>query len=62
MVREAMMAFNVGDVVRLKSGGPLMTIVEIDDEEVTCVWFPTTDYTQVRRTEFIDAALEKVRE
>lgn len=30
----------VGDVVRLKSGGPRMTIVSIDLVFATCWWFP----------------------
>lgn len=29
----------VGDVVRLKSGGDLMTVEKIDGELVGCVWF-----------------------
>jgi uncharacterized protein YodC (DUF2158 family) len=28
-----------GDVVQLKSGGPIMTIRKIDGEWVTCDWF-----------------------
>jgi uncharacterized protein YodC (DUF2158 family) len=33
-------AFFIGDVVRLKSGGPEMTIDELDDNGgVGCVWF-----------------------
>jgi len=33
--------FKVGDIVRLKSGGPKMTVTEIDDEEdlFHCRWF-----------------------
>lgn len=31
--------FKVGDVVQLKSGGPLMTVSECDGHEVTVVWF-----------------------
>ncbi len=34
--------FSVGDVVRLKSGGPNMTIIEtekISEQYVTCQWF-----------------------
>ncbi len=39
------MDLKIGDVVRLKSGGPLMTITEFgkyaysDHEQVKCVWF-----------------------
>jgi uncharacterized protein YodC (DUF2158 family) len=29
----------VGDVVQLKSGGPLMTVSDIEDEDVYCNWF-----------------------
>lgn len=49
--------FNVGDVVWLKSGGPKMTVTEIDEDEVTCVWF---EGTQARSDEFIPLALTKV--
>ena len=31
--------FEVGDVVQLKSGSEKMTVEEIDDGEVSCVWF-----------------------
>jgi len=33
--------FKIGDVVRLKSGGPKMTVEEVDDsaDTVHCKWF-----------------------
>ena len=45
--REALKAhrWNVGDVVRLNSGGPEMTISEVVDFEwIECCWFNGTDY------------------
>jgi len=32
------MPFNVGDVVQLKSGGPLMTVTGVGSN-ITCTWF-----------------------
>ena len=29
----------IGDIVRLKSGGPKMTISALDDSQATCIWF-----------------------
>ncbi|MDM1545515.1 DUF2158 domain-containing protein [Ignatzschineria indica] len=54
--------FQIGDTVRLKSGGPIMTIVDIEKNDgypayCTCAWFldgvPQT-------ASFIEAALIKV--
>lgn len=32
------MALEPGDVVQLKSGGPLMTVVSVDKAEARCIW------------------------
>jgi uncharacterized protein YodC (DUF2158 family) len=37
------MAFNVGDLVQLKSGGPKMTVEKLEGSEVSCVWFDGTN-------------------
>jgi uncharacterized protein YodC (DUF2158 family) len=42
------MAFQIGDTVQLKSGGPLMTVDNIDAGEgsqvmISCVWFEKTE-------------------
>jgi uncharacterized protein YodC (DUF2158 family) len=34
-----MVEFEVGDVVSLNSGGPNMTVSEIDGDNVLCQWF-----------------------
>lgn len=36
---ERRMNLQAGDVVRLKSGGPAMTIKYIDGKEAYCQWF-----------------------
>jgi uncharacterized protein YodC (DUF2158 family) len=36
--RRNMMALEPGDVVQLKSGGPLMTVVAVEKSDVRCIW------------------------
>lgn len=31
--------FKVGDIVKLKSGGPAMTAQKVDGGKATCIWF-----------------------
>lgn len=51
--------FEVGDVVKLKSGGEKMTIEEIEDDGyVSCVWF---EGSQVQRGTFAAATLQKYK-
>lgn len=33
------MGFSIGDVVMLKSGGPALTVSEIAEAGITCVWY-----------------------
>ena len=32
------MALEPGDIVQLKSGGPLMTVVAVEKSDVRCIW------------------------
>jgi len=65
-----MAKFRVGDVVRLKSGGPKMTIEDIKPDRldwfyrtkdfITCIWYDR-DGT-LRRETFEDKVLEEARD
>lgn len=37
--------WNVGDVVKLKSGGPAMTVEKAEPGRITCLWFNHKDYS-----------------
>ena len=50
--------FNIGDVVRLKSGGPSMTIDGTAGSRYVCVWFDSA--TVYHRQNFDQGALAKV--
>jgi uncharacterized protein YodC (DUF2158 family) len=49
--------FNVGDQVRVRSGGPLMTIDGTSGSRYVCVWFANAEF---HRDNFDQATLEKV--
>ena len=36
---EETIGYSVGDVVQLKSGGPLMTVKQVAGEAITVLWF-----------------------
>jgi uncharacterized protein YodC (DUF2158 family) len=55
------MSFKVGDTVRLKSGSPLMTVVNVQPDDaselnVACAWFSGDE--DPHKGEFPEAALE----
>ena len=49
----------IGDLVRLKSGSPLMTVVQVDSDTVYCTWF---DKNVQKGGEFILQTLIKEKE
>jgi uncharacterized protein YodC (DUF2158 family) len=50
--------FNVGDIVKLKSGGPNMTVDNASSSRIICKWFDSTNICFIE--EFDQGALEKV--
>lgn len=48
----------VGDVVKLKSGGPAMTITFIDGENLVCEWF---ERDTNKRASFHINALQQIK-
>jgi uncharacterized protein YodC (DUF2158 family) len=48
--------FNVGDIVKLKSGGPEMTVEDVGGDAISCVWF--TD-AEIGRSKFLEETLQK---
>ncbi len=49
------MAFKIGDLVKLKSDGPKMTVEGVGDDSIMCVWF---DNKKLLRAAFAEATLE----
>jgi len=52
-------SFEVGDVVQLKSGGPVMTVSKVEPPVVTCVWFPSLTDTATVEEKFDTGELLK---
>ncbi len=49
--------FVAGDTVRLKSGGPLMTVNAVEDDDVHASWFD--DKSVLKHSTFKESVLEK---
>lgn len=52
------MAIRIGDVVRLKSGGPAMTVESRDGTDWLCRWFDSKK--EIQRDSFPEASLQAV--
>lgn len=52
------MEFAPGDVVELKSGGPLLTVVSASADKVSCIWFEET-HGEFRTHDFAPVLLNK---
>lgn len=55
------MDFEPGRIVALKSGGPPLTVVEADGDEVRCIWFAHAD-DRLQEARIPAACLEAVGE
>jgi uncharacterized protein YodC (DUF2158 family) len=54
--------FEVGDTVRLKSGGPLMTVARLEAGAVVCGWFCQSDDSEPKTTTFPAEMLEQSKQ
>lgn len=55
-----MSEFKIGDVVQLKSGGPLMTVCDVGSGgAVECNWFPVNDASKSSSEYFKGDALKR---
>lgn len=62
VLRKAGETMNIGDVVRLKSGGPKMVVVKIDDDDgrLTCRWFSDEEAISVSTDYFYPDTVDKI--
>ncbi len=53
----------IGDVVKLKSGGPDMTVVGVgaNTNELQCAWFSGERFDEVKSYYFVSDSLELVK-
>ena len=57
-VLEVNVSFKPGDVVQLKSGGPIMTVKSVSGDDAACIWF---EKTKEHRSVFPTALLSAFR-
>lgn len=43
-------SFSIGDIVELNSGGPPMSVCDVNDSHIKCIWFD--DHNHVQEREF----------
>jgi uncharacterized protein YodC (DUF2158 family) len=41
-------SFKPDDIVRLKSGGPVMTVTAVDGDTILCDWFDVTKKSEAK--------------
>jgi len=51
--------FTKGDTVKLKSGGPLMVVEDVDGNKVSCLWFERSKKGDPRSWKFDSNVLVK---
>ena len=54
------MNFQPGDIVKVKSGGPDMTVSSTKDGHVWCTWFVKDQFGEAKSTMFDAAVLLKI--
>lgn len=53
--------FELGDVVCLKSGGPIMTVVDKREGFILCMWY-SEDEKAMKTVDFIPESLKHIEE
>ena len=53
------MPFQPGEIVQLKSGGPLLTVVKVEDKRITCMWY-AQEQGEFRTQVFEQAWLDQI--